>query len=231
MKKILGKKEMARRMAQELKDGDAVNLGIGIPALVSGYIPDDIHVTFHVENGIIGFGRVLGPEDAEAMDYYLTNAGGQFVAARPGMCIMDFADAFDAIRIGRINVTMLGAYQVSEKGDIASWTNSPAIDDVRPSTLTLGGAMDMPIGPRKVIIGMTHVSKSGKPKNVRQCSLPLTAAGKAKLIVTDIAVIEVTPEGLKLLETAPGWTPAEIQAITEPRLIIPENVETMRPQG
>jgi 3-oxoacid CoA-transferase B subunit len=227
MKKKLDRYQMARRIAQELKDGDVVNLGIGIPALVSGYIPKDVQVIFHVENGVLGYGRVLGKGEEDLMDYYLTNAGGQFIAPAPGMCIVDFADAFDAIRTGRVNTTILGAYEVSKNGDIASWTVCATADDVLPSTLTLGGAMEMPIGPEKVIIGMKHVSTDGKPKIVNACSLPLTAIGKAKIIVTDVAVIKVTLQGLELLEVAPDWTPEEIQAITEPTLIIPLDVTYM----
>ena len=227
MKKTLDKHEMARRMAQELKDGDVVNLGIGIPSLASSYLPKDIQIIFHVENGIIGFGRVLGKQEVESMDYYLANAGGQFIAPIPGMCIVDFAESFDAVRTGRVNITMLGAYQVSKSGDIASWTVSQTVDEVSPSSLTLGGAMDMPIGPKKVIIGMKHLTNDGKPRIVNKCDLPLTAVGKAKLIITDVAVIQVTPAGLELLEIAPDWDPEEVQAITEPPLIISQKIKQM----
>jgi 3-oxoacid CoA-transferase B subunit len=227
VKKTLDKHDMARRMARELKDGDVVNLGIGIPSLASSYLPKDIQIIFHVENGIIGFGRVLGKQEVESMDYYLANAGGQFIAPIPGMCIVDFAESFDAIRTGRVNITMLGAYQVSRSGDIASWTVSQTVDEVSPSSLTLGGAMDMPIGPKKVIIGMKHVTNDGKPRIVNKCGLPLTAVGKAKLIITDVAVIQVTPAGLELLEVAPDWDPEEVQAITEPPLIISQKIKQM----
>lgn len=227
MKTFLDKNKMAQRMARELKDGDVVNLGIGIPSLASGYIPEDIQVTFHVENGILGFGRVLNSKETDLMDYYVANAGGQFIAAKPGMCIVDFAESFDAIRTGRVNVTMLGAYQVSRNGDIASWTVSASVDEVMPSSLTLGGAMDMVVGPEKVIIGMKHVTYDGKPRIVNECDLPLTATGKANLIITDAVVIKVTLEGLKLLEVAPGWTPQDIQEITEPPLIISEDIKEM----
>ncbi len=227
MKTFLDKNDMARRMARELRDGDVVNLGIGIPSLASSYIPKDIQVTFHVENGILGFGRVLSSKEIDLMDYYVANAGGQFIAAKPGMCIVDFAESFDAIRTGRVNITILGAYQVSRKGDIASWTVSPSLDDVKPSSLTLGGAMDMVVGPERVIIGLKHVTNDGKPRIVNECDLPLTASGKANLIITDAAVIKVTSEGLELLEVAPGWTPRDIQEMTEPPLIISDDIKNM----
>jgi 3-oxoacid CoA-transferase B subunit len=222
MKERLTREGIARRIAKELKDGECVNLGFGMGVVVSSFIPPEKRVIFHSETGVIGYGRVLTADEAELMDYNLVNAGGQYVARLPGMSICDCAEAFNAIRIGRVDVTVLGALQVSEKGDLANWTTDP-----RGGWGTIGGAMDMPIGAKKVIIGMTHTAKDDKPKIVKKCTLPLTAPECVDLIVTDVAVIEVSPSGLVLKEFAPGWTPEEIQAITEPRLTIAPDLKEM----
>lgn len=222
MKERLTQEAIAMRIAKELKDGDCVNLGIGIGTMVSSFIPAEKTVIFHTENGAIGFGRVLTIDEAELMDYNLVNAGGQYIAPLSGMSICDFAEAFDAIRVGRVDVTVLGGLQVSERGDLANWTTDP-----KGSWGTIGGAMDMPIGAKKVIIGMTHTTKDNKPKIVKKCTLPLTAPECVDLIVTDVALIEVSPEGLVLKEFVPGWTSEEIQAITEPRLIIAPDLKEM----
>lgn len=222
MKERLTQEAIAMRIAKELKDGDCVNLGIGIGTMVSSFIPVEKTVIFHTENGAIGFGRVLTIDEAELMDYNLVNAGGQYIAPLSGMSLCDFAEAFDAIRVGRVDVTVLGGLQVSERGDLANWTTDP-----KGSWGTIGGAMDMPIGAKKVIIGMTHTTKDNKPKIVKKCTLPLTAPECVDLIVTDVAVIEVSPEGLVLKEFVPGWTSEEIQAITEPRLIIAPDLKEM----
>lgn len=226
MKQTLSSEDVAKRMAQELRDGDVVNLGVGLPSLVSSFIPKQISVILHVENGIIGFGRVLNTEEHEQMDYNLVNAGAQFVAPIPGMCIVDFAESFDALRTGRVNVTMLGAYEVSGQGDLASWTLA-SLEKLEPSKLTLGGAMDMTFGAKRIIVGMKHQDKFGRPRIVEHCSLPLTAKHCVNLIVTDVAVISVGPDGLELLEVAPGWTAEEVQAITESKLHMPQELSTM----
>jgi len=222
MKERLDRITIARRIAEELKPGDVVNLGIGIGTMVSSFVPSDVEIVFHSENGVIGYGRVLSKDDGELMDYDLLNAGTEFVAPGVGMSFSDMAEAFDAIRSGRVNVTILGAMQVSEKGDLANWTT-----DVKATIGTIGGAMDMPVGAKKVIIGMEHTSKKGQPKILKQCTLPLTAPNCVDLIVTDAAVIEVTSRGLVLKECAPGWTPEDIQEISEPQLIMDEPVKTM----
>jgi len=222
MKPKLGREVIAMRIANEFKDGDVVNVGIGLGSLVSSFMPPDRAVTFHAEHGVIGYGHVLTEEERPLMDYHLINAAIQFVAPLPGMCFCDIAEAFDAIRIGRVDITVLGALQVSEKGDLANWTTDP-----QGGWGTIGGAMDMPVGVKKVIVGMEHADRQGRPKIVKRCSLPLTAPECVDLIVTDVAVIEVTPRGLLLKEMAPGWTVPEVQAITEPRLLIAPDVKEM----
>lgn len=224
MKKVLTDDQMAMRMAQEIRDGDTVNLGYGIPLRCSSYIPKGAAVQFHSENGVIGFGALYTKEEVDQIPYEeaitVLNAGGQFIKPLPGMCIVDFAEAFDAIRTGRVGVTILGALEVSEFGDISSWTPIETIEAVMPSDVSMGGAMDMPVGPGRVIIGMRHTDKKGNPKIVKKCKFLLAAKGKATMIVTDIAVIKVTAAGLVLLELAPGWTAEDVQAMTEPRLIL-----------
>ncbi|MFH1350317.1 MAG: 3-oxoacid CoA-transferase subunit B [Pseudomonadota bacterium] len=222
MKKRLNNAMIAKRIAQELQSGDVVNLGIGIGTMVANFVPPGKDVTLHSENGVIGYGHVLSKDEADLMDYNLINAGTQFVAPLPGMSIVDMADAFDAIRNGRVDITVLGALQVSEKGDLANWTT-----DVKGTVGTIGGAMDMPVGAKKIIIAMEHTTKDNQPKILKECTLPLTAPQCVDLIVTDLAVIEVTPEGLVLKEVASDWTAEEVQSLTEPRLFIPEPVKTM----
>jgi len=215
MKPKLSREVMAMRIAREFKDGDVVNVGLGLGSIVSNFIPPGTAVTFHAENGVIGYGHVLTLGESHLMDYYLTNAGIQFVAPLPGMCFCDIAEAFDAIRTGRVDVTVLGALQVSERGDLANWTTDP-----QGGWGTIGGAMDMPVGVKRVIVGMEHLDRQGRPKIVKRCSLPLTAPECVDLIVTELAVIEVTPHGLLLKEIAPGWTVPEVQAMTEPALMV-----------
>lgn len=222
MKERLTREAIAMRICKELNDGDCVNLGIGIGTMVPNFVPAEKKVIFHSENGVIGFGRVLTMDEAELMDYNLVNAGGQFIAPMPGMSVCDFAEAFDAVRVGRVDVTVLGALQVSEKGDLANWTT-----DLKASWGTIGGAMDMPIGPKKVIVGMSHITKDDKPRIVKKCTLPLTAAECVDLIITDVALIEVTSRGLVLREFVPDWTVEDIQAVTEPKLIIAPDLKEM----
>lgn len=231
MKNKLTDNQMAERMAKEIKDGDVINLGYGIPLLAANFIPDDITIHLHTENGIIGFGPLYTKEELDNVDYneakYVVNPGAEFLKPKPGMCIVNFAESFDAIRTGHVNVTMLGALEVSECGDISSWVPSETIEEVKLSSISMGGAMDMPIGPESVIIGMRHVDKYNRPKIVNKCKFLLSARGKATLIITDLAVIKVTDRGLELKEIAPGWTIEEIQELTEPKLIITENLKTM----
>jgi acetate CoA/acetoacetate CoA-transferase beta subunit len=217
----LGREVIAMRIAKELRDGEVVNLGIGLPTLVANFLPLDRTIILHSENGVYGFGHVLMEGEEQLVDYHLTNAGGQFVSRAPGMCLTDYADAFDAVHIGRVATSVLGAYQVSEKGDLANWTREP-----EGYWGSIGGAMDM-VMAKRVIVGMEHTTHEGKPRIVRKCSLALTATECVDLIVTDLAVIEVTEEGLLLKEIAPKWTVEEVQMLTEPKLTVDKGLKEM----
>lgn len=214
----LDREIIAMRVARELQDGDVVNLGIGIPTLCSQFVPEGRTVMYHSESGVLNYGPMAEPGE-EDMD--LTNAGGQFLAMVPGMSFFNSADAFAMIRGGHVDVTVLGALQVSEKGDLANWMlPERGIGNV-------GGAMDLAVGARRVIVAMEHSDRNGNPKIVEQCAYPLTGIECVSLIVTDIAVMEVTPEGLVLKELAPGWTAEDVQKETEPRLIISPDLKDM----
>ncbi len=216
MKQRLDRETMAMRVAREFQDGFVVNLGIGIPTLASNFIPEGRQVIFHSESGVLGFGPVLG--DAEG-DINLINAGGQFVTPLPGMSYFSSAEAFAMIRGGHVDLTVLGALQVSERGDLANWfLPERGIGNV-------GGAMDLAAGAKRMIVVMEHTTREGEPKIVKECRYPVTGLGCVDLIVTDLAVIEVTPEGLALREVAPGFTPEEVQALTEPRLRVSADVK------
>ena len=214
----LDREVIAMRVARELQDGDVVNLGLGIPTLCSQFVPEGRTIVYHSENGVLNYGPMA--EDGEE-DVDLTNAGGQFLAWVPGMAFFNSAESFAMIRGGHIDVTVLGALQVSEKGDLANWMlPQRGIGNV-------GGAMDLAAGAKRTIAAMEHVDRRGRPKIVRECSFPLTGKGCVSLIVTDVAVIEVAPSGLVLKETAPGWTPEDIQDMTEPTLIPAPDLQEM----
>ena len=202
---------IAMRVARELQDGDVVNLGIGIPSLCSQFVPEGRSVMYHSESGVLNFGPLAEPGE-EDMD--LTNASGHFLAWVPGMSFFHSADAFAMIRGGHIDVTVLGALQVSEKGDLANWMLPER------GVGNVGGAMDLAAGAKRVIVAMEHTDRSGRSKLVRECTYPLTGKGCVDLIVTDIAVIEATEEGLLLTEVAPGWTAEDVQRETEPDLLV-----------
>ncbi len=208
---------IAKRVALELKDGTLVNLGIGLPTTVPNYLPPGIEVFFQSENGIIG----MATRPEEGMETLaLTDAGGGFVAAIPGACSLDSTLSFGLIRGGHLDLTVLGGMQVDEKGLLANW--------MIPGKMVpgMGGAMDIVNGAKRVIVAMTHTAK-GKPKILKKCTLPLTSARRISLIVTEMAVIEPTDEGLVLREVAPGVTKEQVIAATEARLIVPDEVRVM----
>ena len=208
---------IVKRVAQELKDGDLVNLGIGMPTLVANYIPEGIDIMLHSENGFIGLGP--NPEPGKE-DPDIVNAGGLPASVVPGGAFFDSAMSFTIIRGGHLDVTVLGALQVDQEGNLANW--------MIPGKMVpgMGGAMDLVAGARKVIISMEHTAK-GAPKILKKCNLPLTAEKEVDLIVTDMAVIEVTPKGLLLTELAPETTLEEVISATEAELIISENLKVM----
>lgn len=221
MKERLDDQTMAMRAARELQDGWYVNLGAGIPSLVSNFLPEGRTVVFQSESGLLGYGPIATPDEAKELGWWWVNASAQPMTPAPGMCVFDYAESFDMIRGGHLDVSILGGLQVSEKGDLANW-QLPAY---RGKGGTIGGAMDLAVGSKRVFVIMTHVTKENEPKIVRKCTYALTGIGCVDLIITDLAVVEVTGKGLILKETAPGWTVEEIQALTEPRLIIAEDLK------
>jgi len=216
MKPILDEQTLALRVAREFQDGMSINLGYGMPGLCANFISEGRTVYFHGENGVLGYGA-LG-EDQEK-DYELINASDQPVTRAPGMCFFDSAMSFDMIRGGHIDLVVLGAYQVSQSGDLANW-GRPG----RPAT-GMGGAMDLATGCKSLIVMMRHITKDGAPRIVKECSFPLTAKNCVDMIFTDIAVIAMTEKGLVLKEVAPGWTAEEVQDLTEAPLVVAEDLK------
>ncbi|MBP9150901.1 MAG: CoA transferase subunit B [Flavobacteriales bacterium] len=216
---MLNKNQIAQRIAQELKDGYYVNLGIGIPTLVANYIPEGIEVEFQSENGILGMGPfpIDGDEDAD-----LINAGKQTITARAGAAFFDSATSFAMIRGQHVQLTVLGAMEVSETGDIANWKI--------PGKMVkgMGGAMDLVASAEKIIVAMMHANREGESKLLTKCSLPITGVGCVKRVVTDMAVLDITPDGFKLIERAPGVSVEEIKNATEGRLVIEGEIPEMR---
>jgi len=214
----LDKNQIAQRIAQELKDGYYVNLGIGIPTLVANYIPKGVEVILQSENGLLGIGPF--PKESE-IDSDLINAGKQTVTYTKGASFFDSATSFAMIRGGHVDLTILGAFEVSETGDISSWKV--------PGKMVkgMGGAMDLVAGAKNIIVAMQHSNK-GVSKILKKCTLPLTGVNCVKKVVTDLAVLEVTPNGIKLLERAPGVTVEEIKNLTEATLIIEGEVPEMK---
>jgi len=212
--KGLSRELMALRVASELEDGTCVNLGIGIPTLVSDWI-EGRDIILQAELGMLNTGPLASQEN---LDQDLINASCQPVTELPGCCYFSDCESFAMIRGGYMDVAVLGALQVSEKGDLAGWNNPER--GLPEGIGNIGGSMDLAVGARKVIVAMKHVTNKGEPKIVRECTYPLTAKEVVKLIVSDLAVIEVTPEGLLLKEVASGLTAEDVQSVTEPQLII-----------
>ncbi len=214
----LDKNQIAQRIAKEVKDGYYVNLGIGIPTLVANYVREDISVEFQSENGVLGMGPFPfeGEEDAD-----IINAGKQTITTLPGASFFDSAFSFGMIRSQKVDLTILGAMEVAENGDIANWKI--------PGKMVkgMGGAMDLVASAENIIVAMMHVNKAGESKLLKRCSLPLTGVGCVKKIVTELAVLEVTDKGFKLLERAPGVSVEEIKKATEGNLIIEGDIPEM----
>lgn len=208
---------IARRAALELKDGDVVNLGIGLPTLIPDYLPNGVNLTLQSENGMLGMGPT---PDAGKEDKNLVNAGGGYITEVKGASTFDSATSFGVIRGGHVDVSILGALQVDEKGDLANW--------MIPGKLTpgMGGAMDLLVGAKRVILAMEHTAK-GNHKIMKKCTLPLTAAGQVNIIITEMGVMEITPEGIVLKEINPEFTVEQVQDATEATLIIAENLKNM----
>ncbi len=215
----LTRQAMCDRLAMEFQDGWIVNLGVGMPTLCSNYVDPTKSIINQSENGVIGYGP-LAAEGEE--DRHLVNAGGQHVTAQPGMGIVHHADSFTIIRGGMIDVTVMGAYEVAENGDFANW---------RIPTRKgggIGGAMDLAACAKRVFIAMEHLTREGESKLLKKCTLPITAPGVVKMLVTDLGLFGITPEGFELLENAPGWSPEDIQEHTQARLNVSPELRGFR---
>lgn len=215
----LNKEQIAQRIARELQDGFYVNLGIGIPTLVANYIPEGIEVVLQSENGLLGMGP-FPYEGEESAD--MINAGKQTITTLPGSAIFDSAMSFGMIRAGKVHLTVLGAMEVADNGDIANWKI--------PGKMVkgMGGAMDLVASAKNIIVAMQHTNPKGESKLLPKCTLPLTGVGCVKKVVSDLGVFDITPDGFRCIELAPGVTVDEIKAKTAGRLTIADNVQEMK---
>jgi 3-oxoacid CoA-transferase subunit B len=225
-KSRLDEQTIAMRAAREFQDGMVINLGGGIPTLACNFVPEGREVLFHAENGALGYGGIATTESA---DWDLFNASFQPVTALPGMSFFSHEESFAMIRGGHVDISVLGALEVSEKGDLANWIGGNLssfegniVDWIKLGRYPpgVGGAIDLAVGAKKVIVAMLHTTRDGKPKIVKECKFELTGRGCVSLIITDLAVIEVASGGLVLKEIAPGFSPEDVQGVTEPRLTV-----------
>lgn len=212
----LARQAMCDRLAMEFQDGWIVNLGVGMPTLCSNYVDPSKEIIFHSENGVIGFGPLAAEGE---IDQHLVNAGGQNVTPKAGMAIVHHADSFALIRGGMIDVTVLGAYEVSENGDFANWRIP-----IRKGG-GIGGAMDLAACAKNVFVAMEHTTRDGSSRLLKRCELPVTAPGVVKVVATDLGLFQLSSDGFVLKEYAPGWTPEEIQAHTEAKLTIADDLK------
>jgi 3-oxoacid CoA-transferase B subunit len=210
-KKPLSRQQMADRIAREFQDGWIVNLGIGIPTLCSNYKDPNKTIIYQSENGLIGYGGIY-PKGEENL--YIVNAGGQYVSLIPGAAIVHHADSFSLIRSGRLDATVMGSYEVAENGDFANWKT------LGRKGGGIGGAMDLAVGAKRVFMALQHTTKEGEPRLRKRCTLPVTAVGVVKLVVTDLGFFELTDAGFLMKEIAPGYEPEEVQSMTEAKLKI-----------
>ena len=213
MKEGLSQEVIAMRAVKEIKDGDYVNLGYGIPNLCAMFALADKEIVFQAENGVLGYGSLVQQDEWAEADFDYIDAGIRFFHPKPGMCFFDMGVSFDMIWGGHLDLTVMGALEVSEKGDLANWTRGGK------ESGGIGGSMDLAASARRVIVCMEHTTRNGSPRILKQCRLPLTARACVDLIITSLGVLEVTGDGLLLKEIAPGWTVDEVQELTEPKLI------------
>ena len=218
MKQRLTREAIAIRCAAEFQDGWVVNLGIGIPTLCSSFVPSGREVTLHSENGVVGYGRLAFSEE---VDLHLVNAGVQHVTLPPGGFVTDSAMAFAIVRGGRLDAAVLGAYEVDEQGNLANYKRSGQ------TGIQLGGAMDVATGARRLFVVMEHTRRSGEPRLLKNCTLPVTARGAVTKVFTDLGVFEIDKEGFLMTEIAPGWTVEEVQACTEAKLSVRGDVREL----
>ena len=218
-KPTINRQTMANRLAMEFQDGWMVNLGVGMPTLCSNYDFKDKSIIFHAENGVIGYGRLA---EEEEVDDHLTNAGGQHVTLNPWAAITHHADSFALIRSGLLDVTVLGSYEVAENGDFANYKTKGRKGG------GIGGAMDLAACAKRVFIIMEQTTREGEPRLLKRCTLPLTAPGVATLVCTNLGLFEVTSQGFLLKEIAPGYTPEEVQEVSEAKLIISPDLKELK---
>lgn len=225
----LPRETMGMRIAREFHDGDYVNLGRGIPVLAADYVDPSIDIYYHAEPGVLGYGTAISIDDWEEIDMNMYDAAIRHVREKPGMVMFDMNEAFNMLRGKHLAASVVGGFEVSEMGDFANWAFEYPVPN---SGISIGGGFDLVVGPRRCIVAITHLDKNGKSKVVKKLSFPLTGAPQeVDLVITDLAVIEVKgpkgkKTGMKLLEVAPGWTPEEVQALTDATLEITDDVQT-----